>query len=300
MLTFQDQYQMTQQIANDFSTATLVLFKRDINEGCAMFLNRLGRKFNKEYLTANIVSAQQYYQFPSEVLRISEARFLQGTNYYSPNLITNEEEWNKLNAITTSGAFPTKYYIRGFNEIGVYPVPNASITNGVIISYEPQHVDLTQDDFTTGTVTVSNGSPNGTTITHSATGFTQNMVGRWFQVTDGTDGKWYRIGAYVSTSVLTLDNYYEGLAGSGRNFRIGEVSKIPQAYQDAPVYYALDRYFQTQNDQRTAPMYQQRFDLKIKSAKETYAHSTSRMGVKSRRSGRQPSWLDLTKPVIYP
>lgn len=301
MLTFQDQYQMVQQIANDFSPASLIFFKRDVNEGCAMFLNRLGRKFNKEYLTANIVNGQQYYQFPSEVLRISESRFLQGTNYYSPDLITNEEEWNKLNAITTSGAFPTKYYIRGFNELGVYPVPNANITSGVIISYEPQHVDLTQDDVTdvssSGTLTVN---ANNIAVTHSGTGFTQNMVGRWLQITDGSDGKWYKIAAFVSTSVVNLENYYEGISGSGRTFRIGEVSKIPQGYQDAPVYYALDRYYLTQNDMRTAPVYSQRFDAKIKSAKETYARSTSRMGVKSRRSGRNPSWLDLTKPVIYP
>jgi hypothetical protein len=62
MLTFQDQYQLYQQIANDFSAATLLLAKRDINEGGAMFLNRLGRKFNKEYLTTSLVANQQYYQ----------------------------------------------------------------------------------------------------------------------------------------------------------------------------------------------------------------------------------------------
>lgn len=302
MLTFMKQYQMAQQIANDFSSGTLIMFKRDINEGCAMFLNRLGRKFNKEYLSANIVANQQYYEFPSEVLRISEGRFLNGTNYYSPELVTSEEEWNKLNAITTTGSVPIKYYIRGFNELGLYPVPSANVTNGIIISYEPQHVDLTQDDFTdqsspAGTLTVNNGA---VAITHSASGFTQNMVGRWLQVTDGTDGKWYRITAFVSSSVMNLENFYEGISGSGRTFSIGEVSKIPQGYQDAPVYYALEKYYMVQNDERTAPMFSQRFDLKVKSAKETYAHSTSRMGVKTRRSGRRPNWLDLTKPVIYP
>lgn len=293
---------MVQQIANDFSSASLILFKRDVNEGCAMFLNRLGRKFNKEYLTANLVANQQYYQFPSEVLRLSEARFLNGTNYYDANLVTDEHEWNLKNTIITTGNYPTDYYIRGFNELGVYPVPSTNVTAGIQVSYEPQHIDLTQDDFTdqsapTGTLTVSN---NSIVVTHSGSGFTQNMVGRWLQVTDGTDGKWYRIASFVSTTVVNLENYYEGISGSGRTFRIGEVAKIPQAYQDAPVYYALDRYYQTQNDQRTAPVYQQRFDMKVKSAKETYAHSTSRMGVKTRRNNRRPNWIDLTKPVIYP
>jgi hypothetical protein len=94
MLTFQDQYTLAQQIANDFSAATLVMLKRDINEGCAVFLNRLGRKFNKEYQTANLVLNQQYYQLPSAVLRVSDIKCLNGTTYYAPQLVTSEEEWN--------------------------------------------------------------------------------------------------------------------------------------------------------------------------------------------------------------
>lgn len=302
MLTFQDQWTMMQQIANDYSAASLIMFKRDINEGGAMFLNRLGRKFNKEYLTANLADGRQYYQMSSQTLRISEIRCLNGTNYYTPQLVASEEEWNTLNNVSIESSIPTHYYIRGFNEIGLYPIPSANVTSGLVVSHEPQHIELTQDDFDqtdspAGTLTVNSGA---VAITHSGSGFTPQMVGRWMQVTDGTDGKWYRIGAYVSTSVLNLENYYEGISGSGRNFRIGEVMKIPNAYQDAPVYYGLDRYYLTQNDSRTAASYLQRFDLKVKSAKETYAHSTSRMGVKTRRSGRKPNWIDLTKPVVYP
>lgn len=299
MLTFTDQQTLYQQLTQDYSAAGLVIGKRDINEGCAMFLNRLGRKFNKEYLTANLIANQQYYQFPSEVLRISEARFLNGSQYYSVNMVADERQWNMINTIALTGSYPTDYYIRGFNELGVYPIPKANVANGVVISYEPQHVDLTQDDFVTGTVTVSNGT---VAITHSASGFTQNMVGRWLQVTDGSDGKWYRIGAFVSSSILNLENYYEGISGAGRTFRIGEVSKIPNAYQDAPVYYAAERFYMTQNDQRTAPIYNARFEAKLKSAKETYSRSTSRMSIKNggQQNGNFNNWIYLTKNVTYP
>ncbi len=297
MLTFTDQINLYQQITQDYSAAGLVIAKRDINEGGAMFLNRLGRKFNKEYLTTSLVANQQYYQMSNGTLRISEIRCLNGTNYYTPELVTSEEMWNDINAISTTGNYPIYYYIRGFNEIGLYPIPSTAVANGMIVSHEPQHVDLTQDDYTTGSVTVSNAS---VTVTHSATGFTQSMVGRWLQVTDGSDGKWYRIASFTSTSVISLENYYEGISGSGRSFRIGEVMKIPNAYQDAPVYYACDRFYQTQNDQKTAQSYQIRFDQKVKSAKETYGRSTSRMGVSSRPNGRQPRLVDLIPPTVYP
>lgn len=312
MLTFTDQQLLFQQITDDYSSATLVMAKRDINEGGAMFLNRLGRKFNKEYLTGNIYATRQYYQFSAGVLRISEIRVLNGTTWYTPQLITSEQQWNKLNAIPQSGNYPTAYYIRGFNEVGLYPVPSSDLANAMQVSYEPQHIDLTQDDFGTAaltaplgtgtTVTVSNGSPNGTTITHSATGFTQSMVGRWFQVTDGTDGKWYRISGLTSSSVLTLENYYEGLAGSGRSFRIGEIMKIPNGYQDAPVFFACERFYMTQNDQRTPPVFAQRFEQRLNSAKATYGRSTSRMGVRTKpaHNGAFDNWIYFTPPVSYP
>lgn len=297
MLTFEDQYEMAQSITSDPSASALVTFKRDINEGGAMFMNRLGRKFNKQYKTASLVADRQYYQFSADVLRISGVRCLHGTFWYTPELVASEEEWNRLNAITVTGNYPLRYYIRGFNEVGLHPVPSSSVASGLEVSFEPQHVELTQADYTAGTVSVTNDS---ITITHSGTGFTPQMVGRWFQVTDGTDGKWYRISAYVSSSALQLENYYEGITGSGRLFRIGQIMSIPQAYQDAPVYYAVDRYYLTQNDQASAAQFSARFKEKVKSAKETYGRSTSQYGIKSRPNSRNPRWIDLTPPVSYP
>lgn len=297
MLTFPDQTGMAQEISGDYSASRLVIFRRDINEGGAVFLNGLGRKFNKEYKTTSLIADRQYYQLSSDVIRISEIRVLNGTNYYTPHLVTSEEEWNRLNTITISGSFPTHYYIRGFNEVGLYPIPSAAVANGMSVSFEPQHVTLTQDDYVTGSITATNGAA---AITHSATGFTPQMVGRWLQVTDGTDGKWYRVGAYVSTSVLNLENYFEGISGAGRTFRIGEVMKIPQGYQDAPVYFALKRFYLGQSDKVSAREYDNYFKDQLKLAKATYGKSTSQSGVKTRPDGRRASWIGLTPPVTYP
>lgn len=293
MLTFQDQYEMAQQITNNYSSDQLVVFKRDINEGGAMFLNRLGRKFNRQYKTANLEDGKQYYQFPADVIRISEVSCVSGSFVYHPELVTSEEEWILLNQVNITGNYPTHYFIRGFNEVGLYPIPSADVTNGITVSYEPQLVELTQDDIV-GNITVTNDS-----ITITGSGFTPQMVGRMFQVTDGTDGNWYRISAYVSGSSLQLENYFQGITGT-RASRIGQAMNIPQAYQDAPVYYAVDRYYLTKNDQASALQFSKRFDMKIKSAKETYGRSTSRMGVKSRRIRKYRPWSDAPPAITYP
>ena len=297
MLTFQDQYEMWQKITGDTSAAGLVVAKRDINEGGAVFLNRLGRKFNKQYETTDIEDGKQYYQFSSNVLRISSVRALHGTFWYTPELVASEDEWNRLNTISQSSNYPVYYYIRGFNEVGLWPTPSSDTDNGLEISFEPQHTELRHDDYTTGTITVAADSVD---VQHSGSGFLPQHVGRWIQVTDGTDGRWYRVAAYVSPSEVQLENYYQGISGSGRTFRLGEVMKIPQGYQDAPVYYAVERFYLTQNDQNTANQFGARFDSKVRSAKETYGKSTSQTGIKNRRNMRTPRWIDLTPPVSYP
>ncbi len=98
---------------------------------------------------------------------------------------------------------------------------------------------------------------------------------------------------------MNLENFFEGITGS-RTFRIGEVMRIPQGYQDAPVYFACERHYMTLNDQRTAPVFHQRFQDKLTEAKETYGRSTSQMGVKSKNNLRKARWIDLTNPVNYP
>jgi hypothetical protein len=271
------------------------MFKRDINDGGAMFLNLMNRKFNKEFIKTNLVADQQYYQLPTEALRPSTVRVKNGDFWFAPEFVSSEEVWNKLNATTLKGSYPSYWYLRGFDEIGLFPIPSADATAALEVSFSPQHVELTEDDFTTGTVTVTNASA---TITHSATGFTEDMVGRYFQT---ADKRWYKIASYTSTSELKLENYYEGASGSSQTFKVGQVMKIPNAYLDAPVYYACDKYYLTQNDQQTANAYNVRFKLKVKSARSAYGRSTMQSATKKRQlSGMKLTWRDFIQPIKYP
>ena len=63
----------------------------------------------------------------------------------------------------------------------------------------------TTDDVTAGTVAVTNGSK---TITGTDTAFTVGMVGRKFRF-EG-DNAYYRIGAFTSTTEITLEENYAG------------------------------------------------------------------------------------------
>jgi hypothetical protein len=298
MITFQDQYESLQRITGDYEAARKAVFKKDLNTGGSLFSNQLGRKFNREYLTADLEATRRYYQFSGDVLRVSDIRILNGSDYYTPILVANEEDWNDLTSTSTTSSLPTHYFIRGFKEVGIYPTPSNNVDNGMEIGFEPQPPNLSQDDFSAGAVTVNVDS---VIVTHSASGFTEAMIGRGFEVTDGSDTRWYRIASFQSASQVSLENFYEGISGGGRSFRIGEVMKIPEGYYDAPEAYALQRYYKEMKNTAEAKEQETYFKRQLKSARQTYGRSTSRMGVKANaRKGRRPRWIDLTPPVNYP
>ena len=114
------------------------------------------------------------------------------------------------------------------DDFGIWPIPAAddyTITLNYIYSTPPLNVA----DYTTGTVTVTNGSQF--VSSSGGASFDSTMAGRWFVLTDASGfptGYWYRItSANDATDVLTLETYYEGSSLSGQNYIIGQVPELP-------------------------------------------------------------------------
>ena len=80
------------------------------------------------------------------------------------------------------------------------------MTEGVITTVAP---------YVTGTVTVANGSK---TVTGILTVFTSAMVGRKIRIAG--ENAYYRIGAYVSATEITLEVAYQGSLTSGNTYSI--------------------------------------------------------------------------------
>lgn len=280
-ITFQDQYTIAQEISGLTDSSSLTRFKRDINTGGALFLARLGREFNRKSRTTNIVASQQYYQLPEDGQRLKEAIYVQSSSYSYPlEQIPDEGAWRKMNIFAITG-IPTHYFIRGYDEIGLYPIPAAAVTNGLELVFSPRHLELTEADTTSTTssttITVTNGSQ---TITNSGTALTAKMVGQWLEITDGTDSDWYRISAFTNTSTVTIENYYQGSSGSGKSFRIGQIMDMPEEYLEAPVDYAMYRHFLRRGSHRSrygagaAADFKTLFDTSLQLAKEDYSQTT--------------------------
>lgn len=298
-LSFQDQYTIAQEISGLSDAASTTKFKRDINTGGAMLQNCLERPYNRTSRTSNTVAAQQYYQVPEDCLRVTEVMILSSaTSTWRPPLIqvSDEFQWARLNQFPVNG-IPRYFFIRGFDEVGLYPIPTESITDGFQLVFEPKYNSLTQDDFTTGTATIAN---NSQTVTHSATGFSAAMIGRWFTVTDGTDQNWYRIKAFTDTSTLVLENDYQGTSGGTKSFRICEVmSYIPEEFLEAPTDYAMYRYFLRRGDLNKTNDFKSIFDGALAMARNKYGQVTSDQVIYANRNLRAYNPM-LDTPIRNP
>lgn len=271
MMTFGQLTTRAQDIVGTTDSTVATYLKQDINQGLRLFKNAARRYWTRVEKVASLVASQQYYQLPEDAVRVTEVRVNTGTGSMDYPLIeiASEHRWNQLNVVPTATInVPQFYFVRGRDEVGLWPTPSTSVTDGLQVSYEPRLVDMAQADVTTGTVTVTNGS---VTVTHSGTSFSQQMIGSWLQVTDGTDGNWYKIAGFTSTSVITLENYYQGIGGAGRTFIIGQAPDIPEDYQLGLVYFAAYNYFLRRKDMSTATLYQAMFNTLFIQYKETYS-----------------------------
>jgi len=269
-ITFTDMQGIAKEVVGLTDAITLVKLKRDINVGAGKFLAALGREYNRKARFTDLVASQQYYQLPEDGQKLKEAVADSGGWKVPLEQVPNEHTWRQLNMMTVTGN-PTHYFIKGYDELGLFPIPGATITDGLELVFSPKHVELTQDDYTTGTLTVTNGSQ---TVTGASTVFTSKLIGQWLQVTDGSDGNWYRVSDFVSTTVLTLENFYQGTSGSSKTFRIGQVVDIPEEYAEAPSDYACHRHYMRRGNPQKASTFKTLFDAAVEGAKDEYGNTT--------------------------
>lgn len=275
MITFTQLYTRVADIVGVSTTTNnqdIINAKQDINHALRLFKNSSRRYWTRKEVTTNLVASQQAYTMPEDMVRVTEVRANTGGYNWPLVQVDSEALWNRFNVIPSNTVIvPQFFFIRGRNEILLYPTPSISQAAGLIVSYEPRMIDMSVDDTTTTTVSVSNGSQS---VTSPSTSFNTNMSGMYFTVTDGSDGNWYPIiGATAST--LTLENYYQGITENTAPCIIGLVPDIPEEYHLGLVYYAAYQFYLKRNEMENATLYKGLFEDLLMQFKMAYAAKTT-------------------------
>jgi hypothetical protein len=276
MLTFTQLYtEVADNCGFSATTSSLALTKakRDINYALRKFKNASRRYYTRKEVTTNLVSGQQFYTFPEDMVRITTVKVTSGGLTLPVTMIDSEELWNRINLVPAmTVGIPTQGFIRGRNELGLYPVPSVNYSNGLIVSYESRLKDMSVDDTTSITLNVTN---NSLTVVAASGTFNTNMVGMWLSVTDGSDGNWYQITGYTDSTHVTLENYYQGATKTGVASIIASAPDIPEDFHQALIDYACYRYFLKRKDAATSADYKSLYDEALKDYKKIYAAKTT-------------------------
>lgn len=101
----------------------------------------------------------------------------------------------------------------------------------------------------------------------TGTTWTTSMAGRYIRIAESDtankgDGFWYEIASVGSATTLTLTKPYQGtaIAAGTASYTIGQVPRIPEAYQLAPVYRSAALYYQKEGEPEIAESYWRLYD----------------------------------------
>lgn len=273
-LTWTDMEAAAQLRAKDNNSTTLTQLKQDMNTGYHLFNAKLSRYFSRKQQFTDLVASQQIYQTPIDCVRMLGMTVLVSNTYQPPVMeIRSEFEWRQITSVGTSSNWPMWYFAIGNDELSLWPIPSQTITNGLRMYYQPQTSDLSIEDVTStstsATVTVQNGS---TTVTASSSVFNANMAGLSFQATGVPDLTFYEI-ISATSNTLTLKSAYVAPSASGLAWRVGQVSIIPQEYDEAPIHYALWNFFSANGNETRGEYHKTKFDGMVDDCLEEYSSS---------------------------
>ena len=266
---------------------------RNIITGVKRFQSAARRYYTRQEKDTNTKEDQQYYQLSSDMLRVTGAKVLRSGSYHPLTEIKSEIQWDELNA---SGfgrrGTPTHFFVKGADEIGLYPVPAGDVVKGLKVSYEPRGVSLSVEDIKAKATMTQNSTV--VTITSAETISQKNANNCWVTVTDGSDGNWYQVAKFIDSKTLHLDNNYQGADGTEVEILIGQCPPFPEEYHDAPVHYACHLFFLLRKDLESASMYKQLYDQAFTDYRSAYGNKTTGAVINRKGGGRH------TDPRVFP
>lgn len=298
MLTFNQIYAEVQAQTQDTDASSLVVIKRGINQGMHKFGDVLNRDWRVTERTFDVKSTQQFYQMPEDAIRIKSLVVTVGNINYPLTEIVDEEVWQQLNMRTQSSTQPQFYYVKGADQYGIWPKPSANQNGGGLLEFEREMRDMTQDDYSTGTIALTNASA---AVVGTSTIFTSAMVGRTLvpDPTGGTgDGRGYKIASFTDATHVTLENTYSGPTTGSTTYLIGEVPDIPAAFHEALIDYSAYRYYRRRRDLGTAKDLKAAFDEALLICEQNYSSKSSSQYFRRTRvrTGYSQYKRDLTIP----
>lgn len=274
MMTFQQQYEFVQKMAQDYSAAALIFFKSQINQGKTNVESELNSFYTENTRVENTEAGRSLYESPDTLAAPKMIYVTVGGRNYIPEVVFDELLWQRIKAgypTSTSDIMQKVIFRRDTFE--VWPTP-ASSDNPITMIFEESDKELSADDYSGGVIlTATNGAK---AVVGSGTSWTSAMIGRFLKITSYKQE--YEIAAVADATHLTLKKSYQGtsIAAGTEAYIIGEAMRTPETTHVIPCYYALWQYFLgfKQNSEKRA-QWEAAHDKAFNVAKARYGRRTT-------------------------
>ncbi len=245
--------------------------------------------------TAITVGGLQFYPLPPNYSKLKTITITIGNLKWTPSEVQSRIEWDKLNVFPYYADIPDKFFIfpggDHNGQIGIWPIPSTT-GNIITFAYKFRVPDLSIADYTTGTVSVSNGS---TVFTGSGTVWTPTTnpqnESRWVQVSETKgDNLWYQVASVDTATGITLYGQYNGITVSGGSYTLGQMPLIAEDFHDMLLWKVLAYYFTSKVDNKAKrEEYQGYYDAKLKLLAEYSGTNTINVNLRRPMQGRNPN-----------
>lgn len=246
------------------------------------------------------IGGVQFYPMPPNYSKLKDITITVGVLRWTMTEVRTREEWDNLNVFPYYASIPSKFFIypggdKG-GQIGIWPIPSTT-GNTITFNYKFRVPDLSLVDYTTGSISVSNGSM---AVTGAGTSWTQTanpqLESRWIQILPNAtsalngDGLWYQVQSVNSATGLTLYQPYQGTSLTGASYILGQMPLIAEDFQDMLVWKSLTYYFTSLVDNpKKRQEYQDNYDRKMRMLEKYSGTNTVNVNLSSKGRRRNPN-----------
>ena len=250
------------------------LFKALVNETQSIILPLFPFPFLEKTTNLTSVASQQSYELPINCKnnQIIDFNFqVSATEIYRPKPVQSSKFWEYLQSLGTSDSDVIQYYYIYDEKIFLYPKP-ATGSKTMQVRHRITHRNMTQDDYTTGTIiTTTNGGTGviGTATPNWAGGLSPEAT-LHIRITKTAsdsaksgDGRWYEIASITDDTNIILVKPYQGtsIVSGTAAYTIGELPLIPEPFPNLLIWRSLAIYFmQNEEDMVRADRYWMMYD----------------------------------------
>ena len=252
MKTFSEQLTDFQTLSRDDSTNNQALGISLLNSFTRRVLMMRDWTFNRGSQTILSNKGDWVYPLPNNCERVIGVKVRSGDTVYWPKEVINRDDWEQLATTRSAVSSDTiqRYFIDG-GLLEVYPTFSTS-NNDITTYYQKSTYSMNfRSAYAAGTIARSAGSRS---VIGTSTAFTDDMIDMYIQFED--EPYWEKITKWYSTTSIATERASR-TARDDDSYTISQMIPLPYGYEDVPLHWALEVYFESKENPAQAKMWRE-------------------------------------------